>query len=102
MEQILKTSTRTCHSCQRELPLTAFYVNLKTQVPDYFCKDCRSAACRKRYHDSHSVNNAHTYPVITDIKDRALRMEFIRHARQVVHESIEQKRKKDLLLASLD
>ena len=66
MKQTLNPLVRTCHSCLRELPAEAFYVNRKTQVPDYCCKECRSAASKKRYMDSHSVNDTHMYPVITD------------------------------------
>ena len=92
MEQTLNPTIRTCHSCLRELPIEAFYVNRKTLIPDYCCKACRSAACKKRYLDSRSVNDIRTYPLITDIKDRTLRMELILHARQVVNESVARKR----------
>lgn len=92
MKQTLTSFVRTCHSCLRELPIEAFYVNRKTLIPDYCCKACRSAACKKRYLDSRSVNDIRTYPLITDIKDRTLRMELILHARQVVNESVARKR----------
>lgn len=75
-------------------PIEAFYVNRKTLIPDYCCKACRSAACKKRYLDSRSVNDIRTYPLITDIKDRTLRMELILHARQVVNESVARKRRR--------
>lgn len=94
MKQTLNPLSRTCHFCLRELPAEAFYVNRKTQVPDYCCKECRSAASKKRYMDSHSVNDTHMYPVITDIQDRILRMELILHARQVVNESMARKRRR--------
>lgn len=94
MKQTLNPPIRTCHSCLRELPAEAFYVNRKTQVLDYCCKECRSAASKKRYMDSHSVNDTHMYPVITDIQDRILRMELILHARQVVNESMARKRRR--------
>ena len=94
MEQTLNPNIRTCHSCLRELPIEAFYVNRKTLIPDYCCKACRSAACKKRYLDSRSVNDIRTYPLITDIKDRTLRMELILHARQVVNESVARKRRR--------
>uniref|UniRef100_UPI0032EB0402 hypothetical protein n=2 Tax=Bacteroides cellulosilyticus TaxID=246787 RepID=UPI0032EB0402 len=94
MKQTLNPTIRTCHSCLRELPIEAFYVNRKTLIPDYCCKACRSAACKKRYLDSRSVNDIRTYPLITDIKDRTLRMELILHARQVVNESVARKRRR--------
>lgn len=94
MKQTLTPFVRTCHSCLRELPIEAFYVNRKTLIPDYCCKACRSAACKKRYLDSPSVNDIRTYPLITDIKDRTLRMELILHARQVVNESVARKRRR--------
>ena len=86
MKQTLTPFVRTCHSCLRELPIEAFYVNRKTLIPDYCCK--------KRYLDSRSVNDIRTYPLITDIKDRTLRMELILHARQVVNESVARKRRR--------
>lgn len=94
MKQTLNLSVRTCHSCLRELPAEAFYVNRKTQAPDYCCKECRSAANKKHYFNSQSMNNPHIYPVITDIQDHVVRMKLILHARQVVKDSVARKRRR--------
>ena len=93
MEKKIDFSIRTCPSCLRELHVEDFYINRKTQAPDYICKDCRSAANKKRYLNSLPVNEARTYPVITDTQDRALRMELLLRARRLVNESIARKRR---------
>ena len=87
MEQKNKKSLRTCGCCLKKLPLEAFYINNRTQNPDNYCKECRKATCRKRYH------HTHRYPVITETNDYSLRMTLILHARQVVRESIARKRR---------
>lgn len=84
----------TCRYCWQELPLDAFYISHSTHQPDHYCKKCRSLAARKRYFRSHHVDTKRQYPVITDTTDRNRRMILIRHARQVINESIARKRRK--------
>ena len=93
MEQKNKKSLRTCGFCLKKLPLEAFYINKRTQNPDNYCKECRKATCRKRYHHTQIVNDTRSYPVITETNDYSLRMTLILHARQVVRESIARKRR---------
>lgn len=93
MEQKNKKSLRTCGCCLKKLPFEAFYINKRTQNPDNYCKECRKATCRKRYHRTQISNDARSYPVITETNDYNLRMTLILHARQVVRESIERKRR---------
>lgn len=44
-------------------------------------------------------NKPAPYPVITEVKNRTLRMFLIRHARQVVSDSIRRKQEKEKLQA---
>ena len=94
------TSSSICKSCKRELPLESFYMNKKTQSPDKYCKECRKANTRKRRDLRRCTsfeNKPVSYPVITEVKDPALRMLLILHARQVVAESISRKQEREKL-----
>lgn len=90
--------TRKCLRCRRELPADAFYTRDRQQRPDSYCKECRKAANRIR----RKAGNAHTegetcprrYPVITDIRQRDVRLHLILKALQTVRESVERKRRK--------
>ena len=78
MEPLMNQSLHICGCCKRELPHEAFYTNKRTGTLDNYCKPV-------------------SYPVITEVKDPALRMLLILHARQVVAESISRKQEKEKL-----
>lgn len=94
MNQLSDNTLHTCRYCLQALPLEAFYIDKRTNEPEHCCKKCRSLTARNRYVRSRSVDRARNYPVITSTSDRNLRMILIRHARQVVNESLARKRKK--------
>jgi hypothetical protein len=76
----------------------AFYTNKRTGTLDNYCKECRKANTRKRRDLRRCTsfeNKPVSYPVITEVKDPALRMLLILHARQVVAESISRKQEKE-------
>ena len=87
---------------QAELPQEAFYMNQRTRTTDNYCKECRKANARRHRNQDKSIlfeNKSVSYPVITEVKDYALRMFLIRHARQVVSDSIRRKQEKEKLRA---
>lgn len=95
MEQILAPTLHNCRNCMKKLPAEAFYLDKRTRQPESCCKECRRAAGRKRYIDSHFVNTTPpSIPIITDTQDRNLRLTLILHALQVVKESVIRKRRK--------
>ncbi|WP_294627240.1 hypothetical protein [uncultured Bacteroides sp.] len=98
----IQTSQHICGCCKRELPREAFYMNRRTRAADNYCKECRKADTRKRRDQSKNIlfeNKPLSYPVITEVKDSALRMFLILRARQVVADSIRRKQEKDKLRA---
>ena len=92
MKQIFENQSRICSCCHRELPLAAFYIDKHTQHPDRYCKECRKAVSKTR-HKNTLIENERSYPVITRIADRELRMSLLLHALEVVNESVARKRK---------
>lgn len=84
----------TCRYCLQDLPAEAFYIDKRTNLPDNYCKQCRSMAARSRYFRKQNVDEERHYPVITDLPDANLRLIFILQALQVVSESIARKRNK--------
>lgn len=90
--------TRKCLRCRRELPPDAFYTRDKQQRPDSYCKECRKAANRIRRKAGNARTEGETcprrYPVITDIRQRDVRLHLILKALQTVRESVERKRRK--------
>ena len=102
MEPLMNQSLHICGCCKRELPHEAFYTNKRTGTLDNYCKECRKANTRKRRDLRRCTsfeNKPVSYPVITEVKDYALRMFLIRHARQVVSDSIRRKQEKEKLRA---
>lgn len=102
MGTLIKQSLHYCGCCRRELPLEAFYVNKRTHTPDNYCKECRKANSRKHRGTDRCLSSENippSYPVITQVSDPSLRNALIRHARQIVAESIERKQAKDKLRA---
>ena len=100
MEPLMNQSLHICGCCKRELPHEAFYTNKRTGTLDNYCKECRKANTRKRRDLRRCTsfeNKPVSYPVITEVKDPALRMLLILHARQVVAESISGKQEKEKL-----
>lgn len=87
METIMNQSLHICGCCKRKLPQEAFYMNQRTRASDNYCKECRKANTRRHRNQDKNIsfeNKPLSYPVITEVKDYALRMLLIRHARQVV------------------
>lgn len=71
-----------------------------SRTTDNYCKECRKANARRHRNQDKSIsfeNKPLSYPVITEVKDYALRMFLIRHARQVVADSIRRKQEKEKL-----
>ena len=100
MEPLMNQSLHICGCCKRQLPHEAFYTNKRTGALDNYCKECRKANTRKRRDLRRCTsfeNKPVSYPVITEVKDPALRMLLILHARQVVAESISRKQEKEKL-----
>ena len=97
MNQLLSNPTRICGKCHQELPCEAFYVSQKSQYRDCYCKKCRAESSRlRRKQQPHSSISDHpkAYLVITLVKNRVVRIALIRHAKQVVSESIARKRRR--------
>ena len=100
MEPLMNQSLHICGCCKRELPHEAFYTNKRTGTLDNYCSECRKASTRRRSVSRRCTSFEHkpvSYPVITEVKDPALRMLLILHARQVVAESISRKQEKEKL-----
>lgn len=77
METIMNKSLCICGCCKRELPQEAFYMNQRTRTTDNYCKECRKANARRHRNQDKSIlfeNKSVSYPVITEVKDYALRM----------------------------
>ncbi|MEY8708480.1 hypothetical protein AALK94_14335 [Bacteroides faecichinchillae] len=92
-----KSTNHVCGCCKRTLPLEAFYLDKKTNLPRNYCKECRKSASRnhRKVEKQTFVNKRETvYPVITLIKDPNVRKELIRHALETVAASIQRKRQK--------
>ena len=89
---------RKCLRCRKELPADAFYTRDRQQRPDSYCKECRKAANRIRRKAGHGREEREAcprrYPVITDIRQRDVRLHLILKALQAVRESVERKRRK--------
>lgn len=79
-----------CSNCRRMLSAEQFYAT-RGQT-DRYCKECRKAYMRRQRQADSPVTE--TYPVIPRIADRELRMTLIRHAAQVVRDSVLRKRKR--------
>lgn len=93
------TATVICKNCKRELSLEFFYVNKATQCPDKYCKECRKSLSRRQYISGKklpgiALSGRLPYPVITQIEDRDTRVQLILHALQIVHFSMERKKRK--------
>ena len=81
---------RQCPCCGRRLPLSAFYINVRTGRPDSRCKDCRREASRRQRCKDMLVDipeRPRSYTVITDEPDPDIRMALIRRALRRVAES---------------
>lgn len=93
--------TSLCRNCMRELALDYFYLNKATQRPDKYCKECRKSLSRHRYNSEKCAQETAveeiSYPIITQIENREMRIQLILHALQVVRQSIERKRVKTRL-----
>lgn len=86
-----------CSCCRRLLPVSAFYRKGRLQRPDNCCKECRKADSRLRRKSaefSQADDARRSYPVITDIEKRSVRMSLIQNALQVVRESVLRKRRR--------
>ena len=97
MNQLSLKSTRICRKCLQVLPLSAFYINKNSQYPDYYCKKCRGESnrmARKKHDHPQIMNKPKCYLVLTLVEDREQRIKLIRHAKQVVSESIARKQKR--------
>lgn len=101
MQQNIEKNVRHCGCCHRPLPVEAFYIDKRTQLPDNYCKECRRSFSHNRYRSSQDTKageeerqQACRYPVITRLADRPFRLLLILHAKQVVRESVERKRKR--------
>lgn len=93
MNQLSINTLHTCRYCLQALPPEDFYINNRTHQPECYCKKCRSQIAHMRYFRSHHVDKVRHYPIITDTPDRNQRLALIRHARQVVNDSIARKRR---------
>lgn len=98
MSPLKEKSIYTCQKCKRELSHDDFYVNKTTQKRDKYCKECRKEMSRRQY-----SNDKRTRPLtavktprtdITQIVDRELRIKLIQQALEVVHQSMERKKRK--------
>ncbi|MCI1681351.1 MAG: hypothetical protein LKI39_02215 [Bacteroides sp.] len=86
--------TRICGCCHKELSIDSFYVNKHTNLPDNYCKECRRSFSNLRYRYRQVTKKKPQYPVITEISDKDLRIKFLLNALDVVHRSIERKKKR--------
>ena len=104
METIMNKSLCICGCCKREAS-TGKCLLYETNVPVLRTTTAKNVvrqnARRHRNQDKSILfeNKSVSYPVITEVKDYALRMFLIRHARQVVSDSIRRKQEKEKLRA---
>ena len=97
MNQLLSKQTRSWGKCHKALHCEAYYVSQKSQYRDCYCKKSRAESSRlRRKQQPHSSipDNPKAYLVITLVKNREVRIALIRHAKQVVNESIARKRRR--------
>ncbi len=80
---------RQCKRCLRWLPSGGFYRS--GHRLDCYCKTCRRDISHEQ-RAGRGSDGAVTYPVITQVADRGERLALILHAKQVVRESMRQKR----------
>ena len=99
METIMNQSLHICGCCKRKLPQEAFYMNQRTRASDNYCKECRKANTRRHRNQDKNISVSYTHLRAHETKDYALRMLLIRHARQVVADSIRRKQEKEKLHA---
>ncbi|WP_418698864.1 hypothetical protein [Bacteroides sp.] len=92
------STTRKCVRCLRELPSSSFYTKDKRRTPDCYCKECRKTANRMRrkvwFRSADAEDIPPSYPVITNIEQREVRLQLILHALQMVRESAGRKCRK--------
>ena len=93
MEKCTESALYVCTGCRRLLPGEAFYFSRITLKRDHYCRECRKLrnACRTK--SFRCVNDRPSWPLIVNEPDRERRLQLIRHARQVVRESVERKRR---------
>lgn len=87
---------------QAEAPTGSLLYESAYRASDNYCKECRKANTRRHRNQDKNIsfeNKPLSYPVITEVKDYVLRMLLIRHARQVVADSIRRKQEKEKLHA---
>ena len=97
MNQLSLKSTRICRKCLQVLPLSAFYINKNSRYPDYYCKKCRGESnrmARKKHDHPQIMKKPECYLILTRVEGREQRIKLIRHAKQVVSESIARKQKR--------
>lgn len=93
MEKCTESTLYVCTGCHRPLPGEAFYFSRITLKRDHYCRDCRKLRNSCNTGSSRCVNTRPSWPLIVNEPDRERRLLLIRHARQVVRESVERKRK---------
>ena len=95
MNELLNQDLYVCGCCKRELPLECFYIT-RYQERDGYCKDCRRKSSSGTYSTGRKKHNRRrkNYPIITEIDDREVRMELIKHALLTVRDSKERRRRK--------
>lgn len=94
MKENAELTLYVCTGCHRRLPAAHFYTSRTTLKRDRYCRECRKAYNTCRPHGSHPVNTRPSWPLIVDEPDRERRLSLIRHARQVVRESVERRRRR--------
>lgn len=93
MERITESDRYICPSCRRALSAEAFYVNPHTLKRDCYCRECRKLRNARCTGSFQRVNTRPSWPLIVNEPDRERRLSLIRHARQVVRERVERKRR---------
>lgn len=85
-----------CARCRRELPPGQFYQT--GNGPDSYCKECRKDVNRLnrklRAYRPEAEETPPRYPVITDVREREVRMQLILNALYTVRESVMRKDRK--------
>lgn len=81
---------RRCGNCQGQFPASAFYMKDKQGMPDSYCKECRKEANRLRRKGRICPDSVEdlppSYPVITRIGQREVRLHLIMHALETVRQ----------------